>query len=238
MLRRLERRGAKIALMGFALLLGFVLGMGSPAHAQGTEAQRPPAPALGVLDIARRIALDSSLAEATAELRAHGLQIELQQDLPPDGLSRLVLAAPPEDDCLPRATWLVCPAVRVYLMNDPQRGHRTVRIEAYQRVEAQISVLAMFGQVASALGPALQTEMAPEAVRGGSVVVWRQRWREDLGDSIMMEVLVTQETPPSPTVGLADPNGIATGVGFVRADLDAEGAIASVRRRLRNAPTR
>jgi hypothetical protein len=214
------------------VILGSLCG---PAVIRSPVAQAQPEQRrvdLRLLDIGRQVPLDSSLAEASAMLRAGGLSIEQQQDLPPDGLTRLLLAVPNDDDCLPRGTWLVCPSVRVFLLNDPQRGHRVVRVEAYQHLDAAMTVIGMFEQVAAALGPALQTEMAPEAVRGGSVVVWRQRWREDLADSIVTEVMVTQDAPAVPTFGLADPSGHATGIGFVRADVAAEGSIASVRRRL------
>jgi hypothetical protein len=206
----------------------------APADAPAAEGF----PALRVLSVARKVELDMSAAEAIAVLLDGGLVIDQQRDLPPDGLSRLILAVPDDDDCMPRGAQLVCPSVRVFLINDPQRGHRVTRIEAYQRVDTRLTVAQVFEQAATAMGPALQTEMWPEQVRGGSVVVWRQRWREDLADGPSTEVIATQDPPDRPVFGMADPNARATGVGVVIANVDAEGSFAAVRRRLNIRPQR
>jgi hypothetical protein len=217
-----------------------MLGAQAPAARAQDRTPTPPAdaapvdgfPTLRVLSVARQVELDMSAAEAIEVLLDGGLVIDQQRDLPPDGLSRLILAVPDDDDCMPRGAQLVCPSIRVFLINDPQRGHRVTRVEAYQRVDTRLTVTQVFEQAATAMGPALQTEMWPEQVRGGSVVVWRQRWREDLADGPSTEVIATQEPPDRPVFGMADPNARATGVGVVIANIDVEGSFASVRRRL------
>lgn len=228
------------------LVAVLMLGAQAPAARAQDRTATPPVdaapvdgfPALRVLSVARQVELDMSAAEAIEVLLDGGLVIDQQRDLPPDGLSRLILAVPDDDDCMPRGAQLVCPSVRVFLINDPQRGHRVTRVEAYQRVDTRLTVAQVFEQAATAMGPALQTEMWPEQVRGGSVVVWRQRWREDLADGPSTEVIATQEPPDRPVFGMADPNARATGVGVVIANVDAEGSFASVRRRLGIRPQR
>ncbi len=222
-----------------AAALAFSVLAGSPVLAADPPAPPVVAPNAGdamamlnVLAIARRLELDMSSAEVVDTLVEGGLTIDQQRDLPPDGLSRLILAVPDDDDCMPRGAQLVCPSIRVFLLNDPQRGYRVTRIEAFQRVETSVTVTQVFEQAAIAMGPALQTEMWPEQVRGGSVIVWRQRWREDLSDGPSTEVIATQEPPDRPTFGLADSNARATGIGVIIANADLEGAFASVRRRL------
>ncbi len=217
-----------------------MLGAQAPAARAQDRTSTPPTdaapvdgfPTLRVLSVARQVEIDMSAAEAIEVLLDGGLVIDQQRDLPPDGLSRLILAVPDDDDCMPRGAQLVCPSIRVFLINDPQRGHRVTRVEAYQRVDTRLTVTQVFEQAATAMGPALQTEMWPEQVRGGSVVVWRQRWREDLADGPSTEVIATQEPPDRPVFGMADPNARATGVGVVIANIDVEGSFASVRRRL------
>lgn len=213
--------------------------------AADTAADNPPEaqpgdgfPELHILNVARGVELDMSGEEVVGRLTAGGLSIDQQRDLPPDGLTRMILAVPEDDDCIPRGAQLVCPAIRVFLVNDPQRGYRVSRIEAYQRIDAAITVAQVFEKVSAAMGPALQTEMWPEQVRGGSVVVWRQRWREDLTAGVSTEVVATQDPPDRLVLGIADPNARATGIGVVVADLDLEGAFASVRRRLQLRPQR
>ncbi|SFK66261.1 hypothetical protein [Falsiroseomonas stagni] len=228
------------------LVAVLMLGAQAPAARAQDRTATPPVdaapvdgfPALRVLSVARQVELDMSAAEAIEVLLDGGLVIDQQRDLPPDGLSRLILAVPDDDDCMPRGAQLVCPSVRVFLINDPQRGHRVTRVEAYQRVDTRLTVAQVFEQAATAMGPALQTEMWPEQVRGGSVVVWRQRWREDLADGPSTEVIATQQPPDRPVFGMADPNARATGVGVVIANVDAEGAFSSVRRRLGIRPQR
>lgn len=199
-----------------------------------TEVTPPGSPgALPVLSVAKALDLDMTAAEAKALLLGRHFDIDMEVDLAPDGLMRLLLAVPQDDDCIPRGAPFVCPAVRVFLLNDPQRGHRVVRVEAFETLSTAMSVTEVFVQAASSMGPPTQTEMWPEQVRGGAVIVWRQRWREGLSDGPLTEILVTQEVPPRPGLGLADPNATATGLGYVVADTEAEGAFASVRRRLR-----
>jgi len=210
----------------------------TPPEARGEAQPGDGFPELRILTIARSVELDMSSEEVVAILAAGGLAIDQQRDLPPDGLTRVILAVPEDDDCMPRGAQLVCPAIRVFLVNDPQRGFRASRIEAYQPIAVAISVAQVFEKVAAAMGPALQTDMWPEQVRGGSVVVWRQRWREDLSAGVSTEVVATQDPPDRLVLGIADPNARATGIGVVVADLDLEGAFASVRRRLQLRPQR
>ena len=189
--------------------------------------------ALPVLAVAREVELDMSADEAREVLRGAGFAIEQEVDLPPDGLNRVMLAVPEDDDCIPRGAPFVCPGIRVVLLNDPQRGHRVMRVEGFETVAPGPSVTAMFESVTAALGPPLQTEMWPEQVRGGAVVVWRQRWREGVAEGPVTEIFVTQEAPSRAGFGLADPREPATGIGYVAVDTEMEGAFASVRRRLR-----
>jgi hypothetical protein len=186
-----------------------------------------------VLAAARQVELDMSAGEVVDVLVSQGFGIDMAVDLPPDGLVRMLLAVPEDTDCIPRGAPFVCPAIRVFLLNDPQRGHRVTRIESFQPLESGLSVAGVFERVAASLGPPLQTEMWPEQIRGGAVVVWRQRWREELTEGPLTEVVVTQEAPSRPGLGLSDPNAPAIGVGVIQADTEAEGAFAAVRRRLR-----
>lgn len=220
---------ARAALIATALLLG---------PAQATETTPPEEGArlgglrLELLAAAREIDLDMSRLEVVELLRGAGFSIELEADLPPDGLTRMLLAVPAEDDCLPRGAPFVCPNIRVNFLNDPQRGLRVVRIEAFQTIEGGATVAEVFAHVGAAMGPPLQTQSWPEMVRGGAVSVWRQRWQEGVGQGPLLEILATQERTGSAPLGISNPNERAVGVGYVRADPDVEGAFASVRRRL------
>lgn len=206
----------------------------APAMPQAQPAGQGGGLGLDVLAAAREIDLDMSRSEAAMILNSSGLTIEQEADLPPDGLTRLLVAVPADDDCLPRGAPLACPNVRVHLLNDPQRGHRVVRIEAFQPLEREVTVADVFRQVGAAMGPPLQTTTWPEQVRGGNVSVWRQRWRDGMNEGPMTEIIATQrnDDPVSGAMGLANPQERASGVGYIRADLDVEGAFASVRRRL------
>lgn len=203
-----------------------------------SPAQAPPTSAQGlrlhVLATAREIDLDMSRGEVARVLNSNGLSIEQEGDLPPDGLTRLLLAVPADDDCLPRGAPLTCPNIRVHLLNDPQRGYRVVRVEAFEPLETSVPVAEVFQQVGAAMGPPLQTTTWPEQVRGGNVSVWRQRWRDGMTDGPLTEILATQrnDDPRIAVSGLANPMEPASGVGYIHADLDVEGAFASVRRRL------
>lgn len=228
-------RRAVFALLGAGLVSALVAAaptLAQPAKPEAGAALANPR-VMPVLTVARLLELDMSASEAADTLLAERFDIDQIVDLPPDGLIRMLLAVPEDDDCIPRGAPFVCPAIRVFLLNDPQRGHRVTRIEAYQTIETGLSVAAVFAQVASSMGPPLQTEMWPEQVRGGAVVVWRQRWRDGVAEGPLTEVLVTQEAPSQPGLSLADPNAPATGVGLVLADTEVEGAFAAVRRRLR-----
>lgn len=241
-----RRRPVPAGLLAAALLAvlwSAPFGM-SAAHGQALapEAPRPAEPVsephlagtlrLDLLAAAREVDLDMSRAEVIEVLRAHGFSIEIEADLPPDGLTRMLLAVPTDDDCLPRGAPFVCPNVRVNFLNDPQRGLRVVRIEAYQTIEGEVSVAEVFRHVGAAMGPPLQTQSWPERVRGGTVSVWRQRWQEGLGQGPLLEILATQDNSDASPLGISNPADRAVGVGYVRADPDVEGSFASVRRRL------
>jgi len=214
-------------------VLGVLLALALPAVAPAQAPPAPPeAPALELLAAAREIELDMSRAEVAEVLRGHGFSIEMEADLPPDGLTRMMLAVPAEDDCLPRGAPFVCPNVRVNFLNDPQRGLRVVRVEAFQTLAPGMSVAEVFRHVGAAMGPPLHTQSWPEMVRGGTVSVWRQRWQDGIGQGPLLEILATQDAAAAAVPGLADPNGAAVGVGYVRADPDVEGSFAAVRRRL------
>jgi hypothetical protein len=223
----LRRVGDLLRAVAFLALASPGLSLAQPAPSAPQQLVLP------VLVAARDVELDMSAGEVRETLRGRGFALEMETDLPPDGLNRLMVAVPGDDDCIPRAAPFICPSIRVVLLNDPQRGHRVVRVEAFQKVEIGASVADVFGIVAASMGPPLQTEMTPEQVRGGAVVVWRQRWRDGLSEGPLTEIFVTQEPPLRPGLGLADPREPATGVGYVVADTEAEGAFASVRRRLR-----
>lgn len=204
------------------------------AQPWAARAQAPAMPRLAVLEAAGEIMLDMSQAEVLDTLRRGRMLADVITDLPPDGLTRMILALPDEDDCLPRGAQFSCPNIRISLVNDPQRGHRVMRVEAYQPLEAAVPVAEVFRQVAGALGPPLQTMMAPEPVRGGNVTVWRQRWRDGIGDGPITEVLATQEVLSDAT--FANPMLPASGVGYLRVDPDIENEFLSVRRRLQSRP--
>jgi hypothetical protein len=227
-----------------AALIGAPIGLTTLAAdragpGSGSGAAAPAGlPRLQVLGMARQVEIDMSGAEALGLLLDGGLVIDQQRDLTPDGLGGLILAVPDDDDCMPRGAPLVCPSVRVFLVNDPQRGPRVTRVEAFQRMETALTVAQVFEQAAAAMGPALQTEMWPEPIRGGSVIVWRQRWREDVAQGPVTEVLATQDPPDRAVFGMADPNARATGVGVVIANGDVEGSFAVVRRRVTLGPQR
>ena len=211
-------------LAGFVALLLFAMpaAAGPEDHFHG----------LRLLDVAGRVAFWASGDEARNAQVAGGQGVEQPVDLPPDGQFRLLVAVPPEDACLPRAAWLVCPVVRVVLREDAQHGHRAVRIEAYQPLRTPVSVMALFQQAAETFGVAMHTDMTADLVRGGAIVVWRQQWADGAGGSTATQFLTTQDAPSEPAFGLADPHHPATGIGLIRSDLDAEGGFAAVRRRL------
>lgn len=222
--------------------LGLQLGtpwvvLAAPVAAQHARPISDPLPLpipiiLPVLAAARAIELDMSSADALMVLRAANFSIEQEVDLPPDGLNRLIMAVPEDDQCMPRGARFVCPSIRVVLQNDPQRGPRVVRVEAFQTLAEGYSAAEMFAFAIAAVGPPLQTEMASEQVRGGLVAVWRQRWRDGLTDGALTEMFVTQDGPFGPLLGLPDPHAPATGVGTLRADEQAEDALTAVRRRM------
>lgn len=190
-----------------------------------------PAPQ-DLLALARQIELDDSEDEVLQEFStAPWLQVESPRALP-DGMSRLILAVPADDDCLPRGAALVCPSIRVILVMDPTRGARVSRIEAFTPLDGQQNVIEVFRGASTGLGPPLQTESWADQIRGMPRHVWRQRWRPDASAGTFMEVVVTADHAPGDSFGLANPGVPALGLGFVLTDPSIEDATMAARRRL------
>ena len=185
-----------------------------------------------VLGLARQIELDDSEAEVLQELSAAPwLQVETPRALP-DGLSRLILAVPADDDCLPRGAALVCPSIRVVLVMDPARGARVSRVEAFTTLDGRQNVIEVFRSATSGLGPPLQTESWADQIRGQARQVWRQRWRPDASAGTFMEVVVTADVAAGDSFGLANPAVPALSLGFILTDPTIGDAIMAARRRL------
>jgi hypothetical protein len=213
--------------LSFFALLG-VAWLGSatlvPALAQ-------PAPH-DLLGIARQIDLDDSEEEVLRELGSvESLTIEPPRALP-NGVSRLILAVPTDDACMPSGAPLVCPAIRVVLVMDPSRGARVSRIEAFVPLPGSQNVIEVFRNASNGLGPPLQTESWAEQIRGMPRHVWRQRWRPDASAGSFMEVVVTADPEPGNSFGLANPAVPARGIGFVLSDPAIEDSTMAARRRV------
>jgi len=210
--------------MRLSALVIVTLGLLSPVMAQ-------PGPH-DLLGIARQIELDASEEEVMSRLRsADWLDIEAPRALP-NGVSRLILAVPTDDSCMPRGAPLVCPSIRVVLMMDPSRGARVSRIEAFTPLQGEQSVIHVFRQVSDGLGPPLQTESWADQIRGMPRHVWRQRWRPEADAGSFMEVMVTAAPAPGDSFGLANPAVPALGIGFVLTDPTIEDSVMTARRRL------
>lgn len=210
--------------MRLACLALGCLALIAPAHAQ-------PAPQ-DLLGLARQVDLDDSEDEVMQELStASWLQVESPRALP-DGMSRLILAVPADDDCLPRGAALVCPSIRIILVMDPTRGARVSRVEAFTPLDGQQNVIEVFRNASTGLGPPLQTESWADQIRGMPRHVWRQRWRPDASAGTFMEVVVTADPAPGDSFGLANPAVPALGLGFVLADPAIEDATMAARRRV------
>lgn len=192
-------------------------------------AQRDPGE---LLNLARQIDLDDSEDEVLRVLAtAPWLSVEPARALP-NGVSRLILAVPVDDDCLPRGEALVCPSIRVVMVMDPSRGARVSRIEAFAPLDGRQNVIEVFRNASAGLGPPLQTESWGDQIRGMPRHVWRQRWRPDAGVGTFMEVLVTAEPEAGSSFGLANPAVPALGLGFVLTDPAIEDSTMAARRRL------
>ena len=219
-----------------AAVLALPLGFAGSAPAQ-TQHDAPDLlaaslPRLRLLDVARGIELDSSAGEVMELLTAvPWLAIEEPRALP-NGVSQLIVAVPDDEDCMPRGAAMVCSAIRVVLMNDPQRGLRVSRVEAFEGLDSTQSVAEVFRNAARGLGPSLQTETWGDQIRGLPRSVWRQRWRPDASEGTYMEVIVTAEQQPEQTLGLPDPSSAAAGVGLVMVDPQLEDSTMMARRRL------
>lgn len=185
-----------------------------------------------LLDLARHIELDDSEAEVLEQLAsAAWLSVQPSRALP-NGVSRLILAVPADDDCMPRGEALVCPSIRIVLMMDPTRGARVSRIEAFAPLTGQQNVIEVFRDASAGLGPPVQTESWADQIRGLPRHVWRQRWRPDARVSTVMEVVVTAEPQPGDSFGLGSPSVPALGLGFVVTDPAIEDSTMAARRRL------
>lgn len=76
------------------------------------------------------------------------------------------------------------PVLRVFLRRD-----------AYQRLASPLTVAEVFRRATDRLGPAAEADVALEHLRGGSVVVWRHHWGDDLRNPMATEVLATDDLP-------------------------------------------
>ena len=225
---------------GFALLVASlfaVVSMGAAAQPGPTAPQPPPQvasgpeqPRLAILDIAGQIELDAPLGEVETVLTRSTPALEVNR-FETLGLEVMLLAVPAEDDCLPRGAPLICASIRVRLVNDPARGLRVSRVEAFQAMSGPWAVVDMFRHAGRGLGPSLQTESWAEQIRGMPRAVWRQRWRPEIRESTLFEVIVTAEQPAEADAMMPDPRSPAAGVGFVLLDPAIEDATMMARRR-------
>lgn len=221
----------------FPLLALILLALAQAAGAQTTppHATKGPAsalPALRLFEIARSIELDDSEGQVLEVLgAAPWLSVDEPQSLP-NGVSRVVVAIPEDDDCLPRGASLACPTIRVVLVNDPMRGPRVSRIEAFDLLPGGPSVAQIFRNAALGLGAPLQTESWSDQIRGLPRSIWRQRWRPDARENTYLEVVVTSDQAEDDAPGLASPASPAVGVGFVLVDPAIEDSTLMARRRL------
>lgn len=214
----------RLALPAFATLALAALALAQPAAAQ----REPEA----LLSLARQIELDDSEEEVLQVFAtAPWLSVEPSRALP-NGVSRLILAVPDDEDCLPRGEALVCPSIRVVMVMDPSRGPRVSRIEAFVQLDGGQNVIEVFRHASAGLGPPLQTESWGDQIRGMPRHVWRQRWRPDASVGTFMEVMVTAEPEVGNSFGLANPGVPALGLGFVLADPAIEDSTMAARRRL------
>lgn len=221
MFRRFAPVFAKVTFAGLALA---ALATAIPATAQ-------PGPE-ELLGLARQIELDDSEEEVLHTFAAAPwLTVEASRALP-NGVSRLILAVPTDDDCMPRGEALVCPSIRVVLVMDPSRGPRVSRIEAFAPLDGKQNVIEVFRDASAGLGPPLQTESWGDQIRGMPRHVWRQRWRPDASAGTFMEVMVTAEPEVGNSFGLANPGVPALGLGFVLTDPAIEDSTMTARRRL------
>jgi hypothetical protein len=210
--------------MRLSFLALLPLAWAAPALAQPS----PP----DLLALARQLDLDDSEEEVLRELGSVGwLTIEPARALP-NGVSRLILAVPTDDACMPSGAPLVCPAIRVVLVIDPSRGPRVSRIEAFTPLPGTQNVIEVFRNASDGLGPPLQTESWAEQIRGMPRHVWRQRWRPDASAGSFMEVVVTADPEPGNSFGLANPAVPALGIGFVLTDPALEDSTMAARRRV------
>lgn len=207
-----------------------LLGVGAMAQTPPQAAPGPDQPRFTILEVAAEIELDAPLGEVETLLTRSmpALEVNRFETL---GLEVMLLAVPMNDDCLPRGAPLICSSVRVRLVNDPARGLRVSRVEAFEAMPGPWTVVEMFQHAGRGLGPSLQTESWGEQIRGMSRAVWRQRWRPEIRESTLFEVIVTAEQPPGADAMMPDPRSPAAGVGFILLDPAIEDATMMARRR-------
>jgi len=235
--RRSRRRPQGFALVVAGLVA--LLGVGAAAQITPTLPQAPThavpvsgpdQPHFALLDIAAQIELDAPLVEVETVLTRSMPSLEVNR-FETLGLEVMLLAVPKEDDCLPRGAPLICSSLRVRLVNDPARGLRVSRVEAFQAMSGPWTVAEMFRHAGRGLGPSLQTESWAEQIRGMPRAVWRQRWRPEIRESTLFEVIVTAEQLAEADAMMPDPRSPAAGVGFVLLDPVIEDSTMMARRR-------
>lgn len=199
-----------------ALLAGLLLGLAHAVPARMAEASPAFAgPSPRSLDVAGAMELGMSRAEVVEMLQEAAFAIEHESALPPAGRMRLLLAVPAGDDCLPQGAPLLCPYIRVSFLNDPRHGPRVVRIEAFEPVEGTETVADLLDRLGEGLGPPADSLAEREMVRGGSLIVWRRRWRSEAQDGPVLEILATQDPGAARPAWEGRPEGRALGAGYV-----------------------
>ena len=208
----------------------------SPAWAQPA----PASLALRVMPVARNISMDQSLPDVLRLLRGGGLSIEEEADLPPDGLTRFVLAVPQNDTCFPRGEQWNCPNVRVHLHRDGARGYRVMRVESYDRLDPALAptVDEVFAWSSTSRGPALDTATWAERIRGGRLNMWRQRWQDSNQDGVETEIIAALWGDPGMPDDIGSRQDAAVGIGYAHADTGVENFLAALRRRIPHFPGR
>jgi hypothetical protein len=191
-------------------------------------------PSLRVINIAHDITMDQSSADVLRLLRRRGLAIEEQVDLPPDSLTRLVLAVPPDDTCFPRGEQWQCSNIRIHLYRDGARGHRVMRVESYDRMPPAMSptVDGVFSWFGSGRGPALDTTNWVERIRGGRLNMWRQRWQDAGQSGVETEIIAAILGDFGQPDDIGSLQDTVIGIGYVHADTSVENLIAAMRRRI------
>jgi hypothetical protein len=225
---RIRRHGLASAV---AVLLAAGSGTGAlaqlfpiPSQAGPLAQAEPSQPGFATMEIAARIMLDASLDEVEDLLAGSMGALEVNRfDIM--GLEVVLVAVPVDDDCLPRGAPLACSSIRVRLVvNDPARGLRVSRVEAFEAIAGPWTVAEMFSHAERRLGPSLEPESWAEQIRGIPRAVWQQRWRPTIRESTAFEVIVTTGQPPDADATPPHSGHPAVGVGFVLRDPAIEDA--------------